>query len=69
VDRAAGPSARRAARGEPSIIAGDLTTILSLAIGFALSPARIAELILVLFSTCRVVNSVAFVVALLQLTR
>lgn len=46
----------------------DLATIIPLAIGFALSPAAIIELILVLFSKRRVVNAIAFVVALLVLT-
>lgn len=48
--------------------AGDLATILFLAVGFALSPAGIVELILALFAKRRVANSVAFVVALPVLT-
>jgi uncharacterized protein involved in response to NO len=49
----------------------DTTTLLALvptAIGVALSPAPIVELILVLFSRRRVVNSVAFVLVLLAMT-
>jgi hypothetical protein len=46
----------------------DIAVLLPMAIGFALSPAAIVELILVLFSRRRVVNSIAFVVALLVLT-
>lgn len=42
----------------------DIATLLPVAIGFALSPAAIIELILVLFSKRRVTNSIAFVVAL-----
>jgi len=42
----------------------DIATLLPVAIGFALSPAAIIELILVLFSQRRVTNSIAFVIAL-----
>jgi hypothetical protein len=46
----------------------DLATLVPLAIAFSLSPAAIVELILVLFSKRRVVNSIVFVVALLVMT-
>lgn len=45
-----------------------LVTLLPVAIGFALSPAAIIELILVLFSKRRIVNGVVFVVSLIVLT-
>lgn len=48
--------------------ANDLAVLLPLALGFALSPAGIIELILVLFSRRRVVNSIVFVVSLLLLS-
>lgn len=45
-----------------------LAILLPVAIGFAISPVPLIELILVLFSKRRVVNSVTFVVALLAAT-
>lgn len=41
-----------------------LVTLIPLAIGVALSPAPIIELILVLFSKRRTVNAIAFIVTL-----
>jgi threonine/homoserine/homoserine lactone efflux protein len=46
----------------------DLATLIPMAIGFALSPAALIELILVLFSKRRVTNSIAFVLALIVAT-
>ena len=46
----------------------DIATLLPVAIGFALSPAAIIELILVLFSQRRVTNSIVFVVSLIVTT-
>lgn len=43
-------------------------TLISVAVGFALSPVSLIELILVLFSKRRTVNSIAFVSALVVLT-
>ncbi len=48
--------------------ATDLATLIPVAIGFALSPAAIIQLILVLLSKRRVTNSIAFVVSLIALT-
>lgn len=48
--------------------ASDIATLLPVAIGFALSPAAIIELILVLFSHRRVTNSIVFVIALVITT-
>ena len=46
----------------------DIATLLPVAIGFALSPAALIQLILVLLSKRRVTNSIAFVVALIVMT-
>lgn len=48
--------------------AATLATLLPVAIGLALSPAALIQLILVLFSKRRVVNSIAFVGSLLVLS-
>ena len=45
-----------------------VAVLLPVAIGFAISPVPLIELILVLFSRRRVVNTIAFVVALLAST-
>jgi Sap, sulfolipid-1-addressing protein len=49
-------------------VSEDLSVLVPMAIGFALSPAGIVELILVLFSQRRVLNSIVFVLALLVLS-
>lgn len=49
-------------------MSANLVTLIPVAIGVAFSPAALIELILVLFSRRRTVNTIAFVVSLLLLT-
>ena len=62
------PPVRVTASGRCVMTATDLATLIPVAIGFALSPAAIIQLILVLLSKRRVTNSIAFVVSLIALT-
>lgn len=55
-------------RKAETVNAETLATLIPTAIGFALSPAALIQLILVLLSRRRVVNSIAFVGSLLVLT-
>jgi hypothetical protein len=49
-------------------VLGTIVTLVPIAVGFALSPVPLVELILVLFSRRRVVNSIAFVLSLMVAT-